>query len=104
MRSEANLSFGRHFRWLEQYGNKNQDEINNYKILVSDLLEGKFNKISQSQELGYFMLRHTDYVTGKTAHIPQVLWDEVDLAQRLNGLQKFLTNYPITKEVRREKK
>ena len=50
------------------------------------------------------MLRHTDYIDGKTAHIPQVLWDEVDMAQRGNGLQKFLTHLPITKEVRREMK
>jgi V8-like Glu-specific endopeptidase len=106
MRSAANLSFGRHFRWLAQDANNKEkkEEINSYKIIVRDLLEGKFNDISRSQELGYFMLRHTDYIAGKTAHIPQVLWDEVDVAQRANGLQKFLTDFPITKEVRREKK
>ncbi len=106
MRSEANLSFGRHFRWLEQNGN---EEVSSYKTLVRELLEGKLNNISRSQELGYFMLRHTDYIHrhtdythDKTAHIPQLLWDEVDIAQRTSGLQKFLNEYPITKEVRKQ--
>ena len=100
MRSEANLSFGRHFRWLEQIGN--EEEINSYKMILRELLEGNVKNISRSKELGYFMLRHTDYTRGKTAHIPQLLWDEVDVAQRANGLQEFLNDYPITKEVRRE--
>lgn len=100
MRREANLSFGRHYRWLEQIGN--EEEINSYKMILRELLEGNVINISSSQELGYFMLRHTDYTHGETAHIPQLLWDEVDIAQRANGLQEFLNDYPITKEVRKE--
>ena len=95
MRSEANLFFGRRSRYFEPRGEA--AEIKSYKSLVADLLEKRIQNVSDSEELGYFMLRHTSLIDGRTAHIPKVYWDEVDLAQRIVGDLSIADHYPITK-------
>jgi len=100
MRSEANLSFGRHFRALERRGDQEATEVTSYKSLIHDLLLGEIRDIWHSEELGYFMLRHTDYAAGRTAHISPILWEAVDIAHRVPALEPFFASHPITKESR----
>lgn len=100
MRSEANLSFGRHFRALERRGDQEEAELESYKALIRDLLVGEIRDIRHGEELGYFMLRHTDFAAGRTAHISRALWEEVDIAHSIPALERFFASHPITKELR----
>jgi len=49
------------------------------------------------------MLRHADFTGGKTAHIPKVLWEELDIAMSIDELKKNFSSYPMTKEAYEEK-
>ncbi len=105
MRMESNLAFGRYFRKLL---NRNlmdheswaKDRLEEYKKLVMDLIEGRIQGISKErqQDLGYFMLRHTDFTGGKTAHIHKMLWDAVDMIDQNPYFRQFLGKYPIIKQ------
>lgn len=121
MRSQANLSFGKHFRWLRTRGRSEEEEIQGYKALVRSLLLGNRRDIPHGQELGYFMLRHTDSIEARsafaphgmgdeaggaysfearTAYVAAELGEEVDMAHNVESLRRFFDDYPIVKRDR----
>lgn len=97
MRSEANLSFGKHFRWFWQ--GENVKDVDEYKMLVNDLLNGKIHDLKLPEELGYFMLRHSgcEQEKSRTTLIPPCLWDEFEVATKIPTLRRFFESHPIKK-------
>lgn len=105
MTSESNLAFGRNFRILYSRYRENErswarELVEEYVTLVMGLLDQVYTQVDRSQELGYFMLRHTDFAEGKTASVPKELWGAVDLVEQLPALARLRKKYPVSKQPR----